>query len=196
MPLARMMLSSSQRCASKRRTCGSPRLSRTGCGGRITFITFTLVVACCEKAAGAQSLGLAADRFEDRRPARELILENPRRRGGPDVAHRLEAEPDELGLELAIGYRLLGDRVDGARIASGVPAGAKMPNVVCATMPGSPASIEVGRSGAPLMRVCEFTDRMRILPVRWRSRICAVALAESIGICPPITSVTAWPMPL
>src|SRR5262249_95536 len=112
MPLARMMLSSSQRCASKRRTCGSPRLSRTGCGGRITFITFTLVVACCEKAAGAQSLGLAADSFEDRRPARELILENARRRGGPDIAHRLEAEPDELALEFAVGQRLLGDRVD------------------------------------------------------------------------------------
>ena len=83
-----------------------------------------------------------------------------------------------------------------ARIGPGVPAGAKTPNVVCATMPGSPASIEVGRSGAPLMRVCEFTDRMRALPARWRSRICAVALAESIGICPLITSVTAWPMPL
>src|SRR5215831_9698067 len=83
-----------------------------------------------------------------------------------------------------------------SRIGAGVPAGAKMPNVVCATMPGSPASIEVGRSGAPLTRVFEFTERMRTLPVRWRSRICAVALAESIGICPPITSVTAWPMPL
>src|SRR5215475_7028451 len=83
-----------------------------------------------------------------------------------------------------------------ARIGAGVPAGAKMPNVVCATIPASPASIEVGRSGAPLTRVCEFTDRMRTLPARWRSRICAVALAESIGICSPITSVTAWPMPL
>src|SRR5262244_2249440 len=83
-----------------------------------------------------------------------------------------------------------------SRIGAGVPAGAKMPNVVCATMPGSPASIEVGRSGAPLIRVLEFTDKMRTLPARWRSRICAVALAESIGICPPITSVTAWPMPL
>src|SRR5262245_2458036 len=83
-----------------------------------------------------------------------------------------------------------------SRIGPGVPAGAKMPNVVCATMPGSPASIEVGRSGAPLMRVCEFTDRMRTLPARWRSRTCAVALAESIAICPLITSVTAWPMPL
>src|SRR6516162_4977595 len=83
-----------------------------------------------------------------------------------------------------------------SRIGAGVPAGAKMPNVVCATMPGSPASIEVGRSGAPLIRVLEFTERIRTLPMRWRSRICAVALAESIGICPPITSVTAWPMPL
>src|SRR5947209_4491228 len=112
MPLARMMLSRSQRCASKRRTCGSPRLSRTGCSGRITFITFTLVVACCEEAAGAQSLWLAADGFEDRRPAHAFILENARRLVGPDVAHGLEAEPDEFALELAIGYRLLGDRVD------------------------------------------------------------------------------------
>src|SRR5579862_8494646 len=30
MPLARMTLSMSQRCASNRRTCGSPRLSRIG----------------------------------------------------------------------------------------------------------------------------------------------------------------------
>ena len=77
-----------------------------------------------------------------------------------------------------------------------MPAGAKMPNVVCATIPGNPASIEVGMSGALLMRVCEFTDRIRTLPARWRSRICAVALAENIGICPPIRSVTPWPMPL
>src|SRR5690349_2292985 len=42
MPLARMMLSSSQRCSSKRRTCGSPRLSSTGCGGWITFIAVSL----------------------------------------------------------------------------------------------------------------------------------------------------------
>src|SRR5262249_60754728 len=33
MPLARMMLSRSQRCSSNRRTCGSPRLSRVGCTG-------------------------------------------------------------------------------------------------------------------------------------------------------------------
>src|SRR6266404_7453252 len=112
MPLARITLSRSQRCASKRRTCGSPRLSRTGCGGRITFITLPLVVARCEKAAGARSLRLAADGFEDRRPARELVLENARRLAGPDVAHRLEAEPDELALEVAVRKRLLGDRVD------------------------------------------------------------------------------------
>src|SRR6266404_4541919 len=112
MPLARMTLSRSQRCASKRRTCGSPRLSRTGCGGWITFITLPLVVARCEKAAGARSLRLAADGFEDRRPARELVLENARRLAGPDVAHRLEAEPDELALEVAVRKRLLGDRVD------------------------------------------------------------------------------------
>src|SRR5262245_40008858 len=42
MPLARMMLSSSQRCSSKRRTCGSPRLSSTGCGGWITFMAVSL----------------------------------------------------------------------------------------------------------------------------------------------------------
>ena len=41
-----------------------------------------------------------------------------------------------------------------------------IPNVVCATMPGSPASIEVGMSGALRMRVAEFTDRMRTLPLR------------------------------
>src|SRR5215471_8021313 len=112
MPLARMTLSRSQRCASKRRTCGSPRLSRTGCGGRITFITFPLCCCTLRKVAGARSLRLAADGFEDRRPARKLVLENARRRVGPDVAHRLEAEPDELALEVAVGERLLGDRVD------------------------------------------------------------------------------------
>src|SRR5262245_18937031 len=111
MPLARMMLSRSQRCASKRRTYGSPRLSRTGCGGRITFITFPLLHVVAKPLA-EKSLRLAADGFEDRRPALELILENARRRGGPDIAHRLEAEPDELALELVVGQRLLGDRVD------------------------------------------------------------------------------------
>src|SRR5262249_31720492 len=84
---------------------------RRGCGGRITLITVP-PVAGCGKAAGEKLLRLAADGFEDRRPARELILENARRRGGPDIAHRLEAEPDELALELAVGQRLLGDRVD------------------------------------------------------------------------------------
>src|SRR5262245_31138744 len=112
MPLARMMLSRSQRCASKRRTCGSPRLSRTGCGGRITFITFPLLLHVARKPPARRSLGLAADGFEDQRPARELILENARGFIGPDVAHWLEAEPDELALELAVGQRLLGDRVD------------------------------------------------------------------------------------
>src|SRR5262249_23127222 len=71
-----------------------------------------LVVARCEEAAGARSFRLAADGFEDRHPARELVLENARRRVGPDVAHRLEAEPDELALEVAVGQRLLGDRID------------------------------------------------------------------------------------
>src|SRR5215813_11095435 len=112
MPLARITLSRSQRCASKRRTCGSPRLSKTGSGGWITFIAFPLGVARGKKAAGARSLRLAADGFEDRRPASELVLENARRFVGADVAHRLEAEPDELALEFAVGQRLLGDRVD------------------------------------------------------------------------------------
>src|SRR5262249_3971775 len=48
-----------------------------------------------------------------------------------------------------------------SRIERGVPAGAKIPNVVCASMPGSPASIEVGISGALLIRLSAFTDRMR-----------------------------------
>src|SRR5215831_16694808 len=112
MPLARITLSRSQRCASKRRTCGSPRLSKTSCGGWITFIAFPLGVARCEKAAVARSLRLAADALEDRRPARELVLKNARGFVGADVAHRLEAEPDELALEFGIGQRLLGDRVD------------------------------------------------------------------------------------
>src|SRR5262249_37986990 len=109
MPLARMTLSRSQRCASKRRTCGSPRLSKAGCGGWITFIAFPLGVARCKKAAGARSLRLAADGFEDRRPARELVLENARGFVGADVAHRLEAEPDELALAFAVRHSLPGD---------------------------------------------------------------------------------------
>src|SRR4029434_2187024 len=79
-----------------------------------------------------------------------------------------------------------------SRIGLGVPAGAKIPNVVCATMSGNPASIEVGISAAPLMRFCEFTESICALPARWSSRICAVAVAEMSGICPPIRSVTAW----
>src|SRR5262249_60943946 len=100
MPLARITLSRSQRCASKRRTCGSPRLSKTGCGGWITFIAFPLGVARCKKAAGARSLRLAADGLEDRRPARELVLEKARRLVGGGVAHRLGTEPTEASLEI------------------------------------------------------------------------------------------------
>src|SRR5437868_7030057 len=44
MPLARMTLSSSQRCALKRRTCGSPRLSRTGLGGRSMGVSWRVMV--------------------------------------------------------------------------------------------------------------------------------------------------------
>ena len=47
-------------------------------------------------------------------------------------------------------------------------------------MSGRPASIEVGMSVAALMRSDELTDRMRTLPARARSRICAVALAEKV----------------
>src|SRR5262245_44535562 len=83
-----------------------------------------------------------------------------------------------------------------SRIGRGVPAGANTPRVVCATMSGNPASIAVGMSGALLTRARAFTARMRILPARWRSRIWAVALAESIGICPPMRPLTACPMPL
>src|SRR5260370_14036475 len=148
MPLARMTLSRSERCASKRRTCGSPRLSRTGCGGWITFITLPLVVARCEKAAGARSLRLAADGFEDRRPARELVLENARRRVGPDVAHRLESEPDELALAVALGQRLLGDRVDALedrRRCAGRSENPKRGRRHHARPPGVARGWEVGR---------------------------------------------------
>ena len=50
-------------------------------------------------------------------------------------------------------------------------------------MPGRPASVEVGISGAALIRAAELTDRIRTLPARARSRICAVALAANIGGC-------------
>src|SRR5262249_59082968 len=118
MPLARMMLSRSQRCASKRRTCGSPRLSRTGCGGRITFITFPLLLHVAAKPLAQKSLRLAANGFKDRRPAHAFVLENARRFVVPHAAHRLEAEPDELALELAVGHRLLGDRIDALEARS------------------------------------------------------------------------------
>src|SRR5207237_9742016 len=101
-----------QRGPSERRACCAPVLSTAVCGARLTFITFPFVAARSEKAAGARSLRLAADGFEDRRPARELVLENACRVVGPDAVHRLEAEPDELTLEVAVGRRLLGDRVD------------------------------------------------------------------------------------
>src|ERR1700736_1947992 len=44
MPLARMTLSSSQRCALKRRTCGSPRWSRRGFGGRSMGVSWRVMV--------------------------------------------------------------------------------------------------------------------------------------------------------
>src|SRR5262245_38935973 len=107
MPLARMMLSRSQRCSSKRRTCGSPRVSRTGCGGLMTFIACPLVVSARRRLFRLRARGL-----ENRCPARALLLENACRLVGADVEHRLEAQPEQLGLELGIGHGLLGDRVD------------------------------------------------------------------------------------
>src|SRR5262245_36675349 len=109
MPLARMMLSMSQRCSSKRRTCGSPRLSRTGCGWLITFIA-SLPIVRPANAGGATSLAVHC--LEDRRPAREFVLENARCLVGPDAEHRLEPESDELGLKGGIGHRVLGCRVE------------------------------------------------------------------------------------
>src|SRR5215470_19966165 len=99
MPLARMMLSSSQRCSSKRRTCGSPRLSRIGCGGWITFMTFPLM-------RRQISFRSRAGRLEDRRPAHEFVLEHARRLVRTDVEHRLEAEPEQLLLEHGVRNRL------------------------------------------------------------------------------------------
>src|SRR5262249_27094522 len=110
MPLARMMLSMSQRCSSKRRTCGSPRLSKTACGGLITFIAFLPVPVATRPPA--RSLRLATNAVEDRHPAHAFILKESRRLFRPDIEHRLKAEPDELGLEGAIRHRLLGHRVE------------------------------------------------------------------------------------
>src|SRR5262245_34112975 len=50
--------------------------------------------------------------LEDRRPAHELVLEHARCFLRADVAHRLEAEPQQLLLERVVGQRLLGDLVD------------------------------------------------------------------------------------
>src|SRR6516162_6219260 len=57
MPLARMMLSMSQRCSSKRRTRGSPRVSGTGCGGLMTdmAVSFDMI----GNPAGAHTLSQA-----------------------------------------------------------------------------------------------------------------------------------------
>src|SRR4030095_3963093 len=103
MPLARMMLSMSQRCSSKRRTCGSPRLSTTGCGWPITFIAIPPYLLFRQ----SRRASLAIHRLEDRRPAREFVPENARRLVGPDAEHRLEPESDELGLKGGIGHRAL-----------------------------------------------------------------------------------------
>src|SRR5262249_59799067 len=68
--------------------------------------------SCCDKAAGARSPRLATDAVEDRRPAHALILKESRRLLRPDVEHWFKAELDKLGLEGAIGHRLLGHRVE------------------------------------------------------------------------------------
>src|SRR5690348_13570721 len=64
MPLARMILSMSQRCSSKRRTCGSPRLSMIGCGCGLGFMSI-LHLFCDERCALCEL-----------RPLRDLALEH------------------------------------------------------------------------------------------------------------------------
>src|SRR5262249_55928605 len=54
-------------------------------------------------------------------------------------------------------------------IALATPAGAKSPLRLPAIIPGSPASIAVGMSGAALMRGVALDARVRTLPARWKA---------------------------
>src|SRR5262249_20043203 len=153
MPLARMMLSRSQRCASKRRTCGSPRLSRTGCGGRITFITFLLLRQSRwrKNHSGlpptALRISVQRTRSSWKTPA---ALSGPTSRTGskPSLTSSVWNSPSASACWVTALMR--------SRIGPGVPAGAKMPNVVCATMPGSPRfgrGWKVGRAPDARLRI-------------------------------------------
>src|SRR5262249_56172272 len=65
------------------------------------------------------ALGLPPTGLKHRCTAHGFLLKNARRFAGADAAHRLEAEPDEFALELAVGQRLLSDRVDALEDWSG-----------------------------------------------------------------------------
>src|SRR5882672_2959515 len=119
MPLARMMLSSSQRCSSKRRTCGSPRLSRMGCGGWITFMTTSLVSFHCAWLSGLRAADLRqvdelprarhlAHRHLDQRGlvAGEALLECMAQRLG--IAGAMASDAETLGQPHEVGIGEIG----------------------------------------------------------------------------------------
>ena len=66
----------------------------------------------------------------------------------------------------------------------GTPAGANRPLKFAATMPGSPASIAVGMSGAACSRLFAATARMRTLPVRWNCSSGPPTFGVIIGMWP------------
>jgi hypothetical protein len=83
-----------------------------------------------------------------------------------------------------------------SRIGLGVPARANSPLKLAATMPGRPASIAVGISGAAFIRCCAAIARMRTVPARWNWSSGPPTLGVIIGICPAARSVTPGAEPL
>src|SRR6266581_846065 len=85
---------------------------------------------------------------------------------GPDSAIGSKPEVASVRWNSASSITLRVACTSSPTIAGERPAGANSPLKFDATMPGSPASIAVGMSGAILSRVSCATARMRTLPVR------------------------------
>ena len=78
----------------------------------------------------------------------------------------------------------------------GTPAGANRPLKFAAIMPGRPASIAVGMSGAAASRVSALIARMRTFPVAWNCSSGPPTFGVIIGMWPEARSATPGAAPL
>ena len=99
-----------------------------------------------------------------------------------------------LSITSAERSRVLSSRFRRCTISGGVPAGAKTPNQLLNSMPGTPISVKVGTLGIDASRRAPVTASGRTRP----PLMCGCAdttLSIRKAICPAMRSVTTSPVP-